>query len=86
MKATPNAPQRRFARIRWPLQDRFMTPLPIRRPRHRTELLRGRSESDPWWGMDVHPEIHGALRGIAELILWFVAVLAMIWLFAQFWS
>ena len=86
MKATPTVPHQKFTRTWWPLQGQFMTPLPVRRPRHRLDLSGGRTESDPWWGMDVHPEIHGALRSIAELLLWFLAVLGMIWLFAQFWS
>jgi len=36
-----------------------------------------------WWGHEVHPDIHGPLRGLAELILWLLAVLGMIWLFAE---
>jgi hypothetical protein len=38
-----------------------------------------------WWGHEVHPEINGALRVFAVLLLSLLTVLAMIWLFAEFW-
>ena len=85
MNTTHTIPERRLTRIQSPPQhSRFTIPLPPRR-----ERLHGgpvKSASELWWGREVHPEIHGPLRSMAELILWLLAVLAMIWLFAQFWS
>ena len=85
MNATRSVSERLLTRIKWPNQHgRNTIPLPPRR-----ERLHGgpvKSASELWWGREVHPEIHGSLRSMAELILWLLAVLAMIWLFAQFWS
>ena len=67
-----------------PQHSRFTIPLPPLRERHHDTPSAAGNEM--WWGHEVHPEIHGRLRGMAELILWLLAVLATIWLFAQFWS
>ena len=85
MNATRSVSERLLTRIKWPNQHgRYTIPLPPRRERVHGGPVK--SASELWWGSEVHPEIHGPLRSMAELILWLLAVLAMIWLFAQFWS
>ena len=75
--------ERRVARFQLPSVSRHGTaPAPVRR-RLSEERFQGPEEM--WWGREVHPEVSGPLRGMAELILWLLAVLAMIWLFAEFW-
>jgi hypothetical protein len=84
MIATHRLSERRRIRIQSSAQhSRFTIPLPPRRERyHEAPSAAG---NEMWWGREVHPEIHGVLRGIAELILWMLAVLAMIWLVAEYW-
>ena len=75
---------RRLTRIQSrPQHSRFTIPLPPRRERHHDAPFEASNEM--WWGYEVHPEIHGALRVFAVLLLSLLTVLAMIWLFAEFW-
>lgn len=85
MIATRTISERRRIRIQSPPQhSRFTIPLPPRRERHHDAPFAAGNEM--WWGHEVHPEIHGALRGFAVLLLSLLTVLAMIWMFAEFWG
>ena len=85
MIANRTIPESRLTRIQSPPQHaRFTIPLPARHERRREAPLRAGNEM--WWGHEVHPEIHGALRVFAVLLLSLLTVLAMIWMFAEFWQ
>jgi len=84
MFAKNTIPDRRLTRIQSaPQHSRFTIPLPPRRERHHDAPFEAGNEM--WWGYEVHPEIHGAMRVFAVLLLSLLTVLAMIWLFAEVW-
>lgn len=84
MNATRTIGERRLHRIQSPPHhSRFTIPLPP--PPHRRHESPSNFGREMWWGHEVHPEINGALRVFAVLLLSLLTVLAMIWLFAEFW-
>jgi hypothetical protein len=84
MQRLHTKPVRNVRRFHWPLHHSgSITPLPRRRERGRNVLWEPRTDRKMWGQFETHPTISGALRQITVFVLWLLAVLAMILLFAE---
>jgi hypothetical protein len=84
MHTTRFRPSRVASRFHWPTRHTgFETPLPPRRDRHRVVSVEPVTEPEVWDRLVGPPAVSGPLRQVIVLVLWLVAVLAIILLLAQ---